>query len=383
VHTQEAPAKGQRIVYEGEGFGVRITAGGVKAFILNYRVKATGRERRYTIGRYPTWSVAAARERAKKLKREVDSGGDPVGNVEADREAPTVADLCARFEADHIAKLRPGTQVDYRGIIRIIEPALGELKVAAVEYRDVDRLHRDISQRGRYRANRTLAVLSKMFALAIKWRWRPDNPCKGVERNREFARKRYLEGDELARLTTALAEHHDQRVADVFRLLLFTGARCGEVRSAKWEQFDLETGMWKKPAASTKQDREHEVPLSAPARQLLAALPQSSEFLFPGRADRPRNDLHYHWRSICKAAGITGLRIHDLRHSYASTLVSAGFSLPVIGALLGHSEPQTTHRYAHLLHDPLRKATERAGKILSPSAKPSGEVKTFPARAGK
>jgi integrase len=264
-------------------------------------------------------------------------------------------------------------------------PALGKLKVAAVDFEHVERLHRKIAHHAPILANRTLAVLSKMFALAIKWRLRPDNPCKGVERKREEPRRRYLgdKPDELARLTKALAEHPDQQVANIFRLLLLTGARRGEVLSATWEQFDLQKGLWSKPATSTKQKEPHQIPLSAPARQLVASLPNDSELLFPGRGGQRRTNLDHSWSQICKAAGIRGLRIHDLRHSYASTLVSRGFSLPVIGALLGHSQPQTTARYAHLFHDSLREATERAGAILAPEREPSGKVKTFPARAGK
>jgi integrase len=389
VRSLAAPPKGNRITYDSEvlGFGARITAGRVIAFILNYRVKATGRERRYTIGNFPDWSVSAAREKAKELKREVDSGGDPLGAEKASRDAPTVADLCARFEAEHVDKLRQRTQPDYRAIARNeIVPVLGKLKVAAVEYEDIERLHRKITQRAPYRANRTLAVLSKMFALAIKWRLRPDNPCKGIERNREHARKRYLSPDELARLTEALAEYRDQEVADIFRLLLLTGARRTEVLSARKEQFDLKQGIWTKPPTSTKQKVEHRIPLSAPARELLARLHKDGDdqpWLFPGHGSQHRINLDHAWRRICKAAGITDLRIHDLRHSYASALVGAGFSLPVIGALLGHSQPQTTARYAHLYDDPLRKATERAGAILAPKAKASGKVTRFPARATK
>ena len=124
-----------------------------------------------------------------------------------------------------------------------------------------------------------------------------------------------------------------------------------------------------------KQEREHAIPLSAPARQLLGRLHKRSgdlPWIFPGRHGKPREDLKYAWARICRAAGITGLRIHDLRHSYASNLVSAGFSLPVIGALLGHSQPATTARYSHLLDDPLRRATEAVGAIVS--GNPSGEV---------
>jgi integrase len=388
MRTLVPPPAGNRITYDSEvlGFGARITAGGVRAFILNYRVRGTGLARRYTIGSYPDWSVAAARERAKELKQEVDSGGDPQGQLKADREAPTIADLCARFKEEHLHRLRPKTQADYRLIIdNDLVPALGKFKVAAVDFGHVERLHHKIAQRAPILANRALAVLSKMFALAIKWRLRPDNPCKGVERNREERRKRYLKDNELAALTKALAEYPDQQTANIFRLLLLTGARCGEVLSATWDQFDLRAGLWSKPATSTKQKAAHEVPLSAPVKQLVASLPNDGELLFPGRGGKRRTTLNHSWRQICKAAGITGLRIHDLRHSYASTLVSAGFSLPVIGELLGHSQPQTTHRYAHLFDEPLRKATEAAARrILAPSAKPnSGKVKKFAARAGK
>jgi integrase len=194
-------------------------------------------------------------------------------------------------------------------------PDLGKLKVAAVHFEHVERLHRKITQHAPTQANRTLAVLSKMFALAIKWRWRPDNPCKGVSRNREDARKRYLKPDELERLTKALAEYPDQDAADVFRLLLLTGARRGEVLSATWDQFDLKEGVWTKPATATKQKQRHEVPLNAPARQLLArrlSKQDASPWVFPGRSAHHRINLHRSWGLICKAAGITGLRIHDL-----------------------------------------------------------------------
>jgi integrase len=150
--------------------------------------------------------------------------------------------------------------------------------------------------------------------------------------------------------------------------LLLTGARKGEALSATWDQFDLVAGVWTKPHALTKQKADHRIPLSAPARQLFARLHQKSEgspWVFPGRRGRHREDTKYAWARICKTAGITGLRVHDLRHSYASTLAGAGVSLPTIGALLGHSMPSTTARYAHLLDDPLRAATERAGAIIT------------------
>jgi len=372
VKTLPAPTIGNRITYDSEigGFGCRVTAAGARAFVLNYRRKSDGTERRYTIGLWPAWSAPAAREEAKRLKREVDSGGDPVGDRRAERAAPTVADLGARFLEEHVAKLSPHSQTEYGSMPRSeVEPALGKLKVAAVEFEHVERLHARISKRAQVRANRVLTMMSRMFTLAIKWKLRTDNPCRGVERNREHQRRRYLKPDELPRLTKALAEYPNQQIADILRLLLFTGARKGEVLSATWDQFDLRAGLWVKPHNATKQRREHRVPLNAPARQLLQRLRKDSDgspWVFPGRGGRqPREDLKYAWARICKAAGIGGLRIHDLRHSYASALASAGFSLPVIGALLGHVNPVTTSRYSHLFDDPLRLATERVGAILA------------------
>jgi integrase len=374
VRALPAPERGNQITYDTEvkGFGARVTAAGAIAFVLNYRRKADGLERRYTIGAFPDWSVSAAREEAKRLKRHVDGGGDPVGEHVADRSAPTVADLCVRFLDEHVPKLRAHTQVDYRSIVRNdIEPALGKLKVAAVDFEHVERLHAKISKRAPIRANRVHAVLTTMFGLAVRWKLRTDNPCRGVKRNYEAGRQRYLKPEELVRLTAALSADPD---ADVFRLLMLTGARKGEALFAKWDQFDLAAGVWTKPYTATKQKREHRVPLAAPVRELLGRLYEhsgDSPWVFPGRSGA-HADLRYSWRRICKAAGITGLRIHDLRHSFASQLVSSGASLPLIGALLGHSSPATTHRYAHLFDDPQRAAVERVGAIIS--GQPSAEV---------
>jgi integrase len=368
IKALPAPASGNRITYDSElpGFGCRVTAAGARSFVLNYRTTA-GRERRITIGQHPAWKIATARDEAKRLRRVVDAGGDPLGEEQAERAAPTVADLCERYAAEHLPKKRPSSQKDDRGFIKDdILPRLRRLKVADVTFTDIDRVHREITKRAPIRANRCASLLSKMFALAIRWGWRADNPCKGIERNQENKRKRYLKGDELARLTVALAEHRDPQAADIVRVLLFTGARRGEVLAMKWADLDLAAGVWTKPGATTKQKTEHRVPLSAPVRQLLAAIPQASEYVFPGRLGSHRVEIKGNWAAICEAAKLDGVRIHDLRHSYASILASAGLSLPVIGALLGHTRPETTARYAHLFDDPLRAATEKAAGVIAP-----------------
>ncbi|HLY44329.1 MAG TPA: tyrosine-type recombinase/integrase [Stellaceae bacterium] len=391
VRSLSAPSRGNKITYEAgqdavRGFGVRITAAGAKSFIVNYTV--AGRERRLTIGAYPAWSVAAARDEAKRLRREIDRGVDPLGAREAERDAATIGDLCDRYLAEHAVKKRTAAD-DESMIRRIIRPELGSRKVASITFADVDRLHRRVSEaRGPYGANRLLALLSKMFSLAIRWEMRTDNPAKGVERNPEERRYRYLTGDELRRLTEALAAHANQAAANAVRLLLLTGARRGEVLGAAWDQFDLEAGIWTKPSSHTKQKREHRVPLSAPARQLLAEIKAAAEhranekrrepspYVFPARApgDGPMTEIKKSWAALCAAADLRGVRIHDLRHTYASVLASAGLSLPVIGALLGHTQPLTTARYAHLFDDPLRAATERVGAIVTGKGDGGGEI---------
>jgi hypothetical protein len=246
VKNLPSPASGNRIEYDADvkGFGCRVTAAGARSFILNFRTRS-GRERRFTIGQYPEWKVAAARHEAAEWKKRIDRGEDPLAEIEADRSAKTVADLCARFEAEHLPKTRPATVRDYKAIIsRDILPALKHQKVAEVTFSDIDGLHRKITARGApYVANRAVAVLSKMFSLAIKWQWRSDNPAKGVERNQETKRNRYLSGDELGRLTQVLATHEDQQAANIIRLLLLTGARRGEVQAARWDQLDLDAAQ--------------------------------------------------------------------------------------------------------------------------------------------
>jgi integrase len=278
------PAKGNRIYYDGHGFGLRVTAGGARSFILSYRTR-DGRARRLTIGDLGPWTVATARAEAAELRRQIDQGGDPLGELQDERNAETVADLADRFLTEHGARLRPKSLLNYRRIItRHVLPALGRHKVKGVTFTDIDRLHRRISETAPYQANRCLAVCSKMFALAVRWHMRADNPCKDVARNKEHGRERYLTEDELARLLAALDGYRDQRIAAIFKLLLLTGSRRGEVLSMRWEDLDLRTGIWTKPHTRTKQKERHAVPLSAATRAVLtklAADKDPSGFVFP------------------------------------------------------------------------------------------------------
>jgi integrase len=385
LHLTDAEVKGLRLPAEGQqlywdavvpGFGIAVFAGGTRSFMLNFRVRATQRQRRFTIGNYPDWVTTAARARARELRQLIDNGGDPLADIEQERAAPTVQELCDRFEQEHIPLRRDSTQDAYKRMIKLhIRPFFGQHdKVADVRFEDIDRLHRGVTKNaGPYMANRVASVLGKMFNLATRWRMRPDNPVKGVNRNNEIQRQRYLKADELARLIQTLRTHPDQQSADVVRLLILTGCRRGEALSAKWADLDLTAGKWSKPASSTKQNQPHEVPLSAPALTLLNRIQEQQTskrqplgtFVFPGGGSSGHVvTIKKSWRTITRNAELNGLRLHDLRHSYASQVISSGASLAMVGALLGHHSPATTQRYAHMFDDPLRKATERVGAVF-------------------
>ena len=377
------PEKGNIVYWDSghkkavSGFGVRVTRAGHVAFVFNYRTKA-GRARRLTIGDYPDYSTTAAREVAKKHRRAVDDGCDPMAERQSERDAPDVPELARLYLDTHAKSKRPAPALTDRYTIeREILPAMKHLKVAEVKYSHVAKLHRKITERAPYRANRVLALLSTMFNLAIKEGWCADNPTKGVKRNDETPRERYLSGDEFIRLLDALAAHSDQSAANAVRLLMLTGARRGEVLSMTWDQIDFEKATWTKPSSHTKQKAKHHVPLSAPALQLLAKMKDSSNsnYVFPGRdGTGHRVDLKRPWPEICKVADIEGLRLHDLRHSFASVAVAGGASLPIIGKLLGHTQTATTARYAHLDVDPLREVAERVGAIFEGAGKAGAEV---------
>lgn len=395
VKASEPDAVRNIIVRDDEviGFGLRITTAGAKSFVLTYTI--AHRERRITIGSWPEWSVTAAREKACELKRRIDNGDDPLAERQEAREASTVRDLIDRYVAEHVPTLSKRNGKDQISMLRkLVEPEWGARKVADITEADVAKLltkiaggrrrpHKTKPARKRakplagrrptpVRANRVGEVLRKMFNLSIKpWRMRTDNPAIGFARNIENEREVFLSLEQIDRLAAALDAHENQRAADVVRFILLTGARKGEALTARPEQFNLDLAIWTKKASTTKQKKMHRVPLSRAAvafvRARLTALPAEAEWLFPGDLEgKPIEDIRRFWTDVQKAAGLEGVRVHDLRHTFASLLVSGGMSLPMIGKLLGHSSPKTTQRYAHLLDDPVRQGADAVGEMLRP-----------------
>lgn len=361
VRKLQAPSKGNRIVYDETvpGFGVRITAGGTRSFILNYWVE--GRERRMTIGQFPSWTAISGRTQAQRLRRDIDLGIDPLAERNEKRSAPTVRHLFERYDLEHLPTKSARSASDDRSMWRNdILPALGGLKVAAIKPQDCDALHARISQDRPVRANRVLEVLRKALNLAIRWGWLERNPASGCRRNPEQKRHRYLARSEVAKLVAALNVHQESASADALLFMLLTGCRRSEALNAQWSQIDLRNQIWTKPSSETKQRREHRVPFSSAVAELLTRRRAETvgTYIFPGRLGAPLRDVRRTWQAVCEEAGIGKVRVHDLRHTFASLAASSGQPLLVVGELLGHSTAQTTKRYAGLYDDSLRSAAE-------------------------
>jgi integrase len=376
------------------GFGVGAFPSGTKVYVAQFR--KDGRSRRFAIGEHGRLTPDEARSEAKKLLGAIEKGIDPIEERRVARGVRTFREIAEEFMHRHVAsKRKDRTHYEYERLLDVhIYPALGSRRIIDVRRVDVARLHTSLSDRP-FVANRCLALISSLW----NWAARRDevqfdnNPAKGIDRNPEQGRERYLTSMEFERLGSALrmaetiglpwtvdetkpkAKHTpkaDKRrtVADPFavatiRLLILTGARLREILHTRWESVDFERGIIHLEDSKTGRKPIY---LSAAALSVLSDLPriEGNPYVIPGGKDgAPRADLKRPWAAIVKAAKLQGLRIHDLRHSFASIGAGASMGLPIIGRLLGHSQPQTTARYSHLQADPLRRAADTIGATIS------------------
>ena len=326
------------------------------------QTRITGKLCWFTIGPHGPLNPDQARARALEILACAKKGIDP-RDAAAQREAePSMADLGRRFLEEYVpVHCKPSTREEYRRSVRLfVDPVIGELRVPEVQRKDIAALHHGLRDKP-YQANRTLGVLSKMFNLAEVWGWRPDgtNPCRHVKRYKEHKRERFLSPEETERLGQVLREAEEEMPSAVaaFRLLLLTGCRMSEIRDLRWDY--VKDDCIELPDAKIG---GRVVPLGPEARAVLSAIPRDEDnpWVIAGRLPGSHlTDLQRPWRRIRKQAGLEGVRIHDLRHSFASRALALGESLTMIGKLLGHTQVQTTARYAHLVRDSIQTAAAR------------------------
>ena len=356
------------------GFGVRVHPTGRKVYVVQTRAGGKA-AKRVTIGRHGVITAEEARRRAALVISRIKAGEDPVPEPLAVKlaEGPTVGELAKRYLEKHVAvRCKPKTESMYRLIVaRHILPAFGRRPALAVSHREVTEFHHSLSATP-VMANQAVDTLSRIYNLAEDRGDIPEmsNPCRLVAKNRERRRERFLTDEEFRRLGRVLDEAESCKGVSVhavaaIRLLLLTGCRKGEILNLRWTEVDLEAGELNLPDTKTG---PRTITLSPEAAAVLSRIPRLADnpFVIPGKIKgKAMRNLNDPWDLICERAGLEDMRLHDCRHSYASRALALGESLPMIGRLLGHTQVETTARYAHLAQDSVHASAVRVSDSIA------------------
>lgn len=384
---------------ELSGFGLRVTPNGRRVYVLKYRID--GRQRWFTIGRHGSpWTPKGARLEAQRLLGEIARGIDPAKGRRGDRRAISFGELCELYLAEGVSHKKASTLRSDRGRIALhLKPLLGAKLVDAIARADIERLQVEVkagktaaSSSTKRRAGSTatggkgvaaqcVALASTVFQFAVDRGLRADNPAKGIKKPPVRKMQRFLSEVELERLGNALAKEPNPYAAAAIKLLALTGCRLGEIADLHWRDVDLERRVLKRDSKT----REKVVYLSPPAAQILGDLPRvvDNPFVIVGtRSGGSLGGIDKIWSRVRKRAELEDVRLHDLRHTFASIGAAGGMGLPIVGRLLGHTQASTTHRYAHLADDPLRRAADNIGSTISAALEGKPPATVVPLRRG-
>ena len=354
------------------GLFLKVTPKGKKSFYLYYR-NSNNQQRKPKIGDYPSITIDNARTKAQQWKSDILNGKDPSIEKQSHKEAMLISQVCERYIIEHaLPYKKPSSIRDDKAMIKnYINPILGKKRVDFVTREDIAKLHHSLKDRP-YQANHVRALLSKLFNLCELWGLREQgtNPTIHVKKFKEYKRERYLSSDELQRLSDTLHKCHIhqlemQSAIDCIRLLIFTGCRLGEIQTLRWQDVNVEQ---QRLELSDSKAGAKFVYLTAPALSILNDIERKNNnpYVIIGRKEGTHlQDIQKIWQRIRKKAYLEDVRIHDLRHSFASVGAGLGLSLPMIGKLLGHTQATTTARYAHLANDPTKQAAERIAQEIN------------------
>lgn len=374
IEAAELPVgKDQYLIMDSnlKGFGVRVTENGAKSFIIRYR-NAEGRQRSKTLFPCDTISTDKARRYARVELAEVCKGIDVLQQKIDKRNAMRVSELASEYIESYSEKYNKASTVKINKSYfkRIILPELGNRTVESITKKDINNLHTKLAKTP-YQANRVLALLRKMFSFAEESEYRPlnSNPCAYVEKYKEYARERYLSAEEMLRLDKLLTKYEDKYYSAVtaIRLLLMTGCRKGEILTLKWEYIKDQLKLLALPDSKTGAKN---VPVSDAVINSLEETLRVNEYVCFGKKENAcLVGLQKIWERFRAEIGLEDVRIHDLRHSFASSAISNGISMEYLSKLLGHANQRTTERYAHLTLEPLHDAANKIAESITTASK--------------